>query len=49
MVTTPKAPADARTAAALNAMASYLPVVLKLVSTVCIPFGEGPSENLARS
>ena len=45
MVTTPKGPGDARTAAASNATPSYLSVVPKLVLTVCIVFCEDHSRE----
>jgi hypothetical protein len=40
IVTTLKGPGDARTAAASNAMPSFLSVVAKLVLTICIVFCE---------
>jgi hypothetical protein len=45
MVTTPKGPGDARTAAASKGMPSYLLVVAKLVLTVCIVFCEEHSRE----
>ena len=45
IVTTPKGPGDARTAAASNATPSYLSVVLKPVLTVCIVFREDHSKE----
>jgi hypothetical protein len=48
MVTTPKGPGDASTAAASIATPSYLSIVPKLVLTVCIVFCEDHSRAIWR-